>query len=436
MQKESAKERDARMEWWRDARFGMFIHWGLYSVVAGDWKGTPIRGLSSWTLNEIKVPLEEYTPLIEQFNPVQFDAREWVRLAKTAGIKYIVITTKHHEGFCLFDSTYTDFDVMSSPFRRDIMKELVEACRAEGIRIGWYYSILDWHHPDYLPRRPGDTRPEDGADFERCVEYLHSQVRELLTNYGLIDVMWFDGEWDKTWTHRHGLEMYSLVRGLQPQILVNNRVDKGRVGMAGMTKEGGFAGDFGTPEQEMPATGLPGVDWETCMTMNDTWGYKANDTKWKSADELIRMLVDCASKGGNFLLNVGPTALGEIPEASIERLKAIGEWMQVNHESIYGTSASPFESLPWGRCTQKRTGKETTRLYLHVFEQPTDGQLIVPGLTNQTTKAYLLADARKKSLPITREKEKIVITLPSGVTKSPDCVVVMDIEGVPQVKTE
>ena len=430
---ETSEQRDTRMAWWREARFGMFIHWGLYSVVAGDWKGQPVRGLSSWTLHEVKSPLEAYTPLMQRFDPVRFNADAWVRLAKSVGMKYIIITTKHHEGFCLFESKHSDFDIMSSPFQRDIMKELVDACRREGLRIGWYYSILDWHHPDYVPRRPGDARSVDGVEYERCVEYLHDQVRELLTNYGPIDVMWFDGEWDDTWTHRHGSEMYALVRELQPNIIVNNRVDKGRVGMAGMTKEGGFVGDFGTPEQELPATGLPGVDWETCMTMNDTWGYKKNDTNWKSATTLIRMLVDAASKGGNFLLNVGPTALGEIPEASVERLEAIGQWMKVNAESICDTLASPFEALPWGRCTQRASGEDKTRLYLHVFEWPIGGTLQLPGLRNDVAEAYLLSDSAHTPLPVNRGNGTIQIELPGTAPDSADSVIVMDIRGTPRI---
>ncbi|MFH1737543.1 MAG: alpha-L-fucosidase [bacterium] len=430
---ETPEQRDARMTWWREARFGMFIHWGLYSVAAGEWNGKAVKGLSSWTLNEIKVPFDEYAPLKNIFNPVCFKADEWVRLAKNAGMKYIVITTKHHEGFCLFDSQFTEFDIISTPFHIDIMRELVDACRKEGIKIGWYHSILDWSHPDYLPRRPGDDRSTENADYERFVVYLKNQIREILTNYGPIDVMWFDGEWDETWTYRHGRDLYAYVRGLQPNIIVNNRVDKGRVGMAGLTKEGDYAGDFGTPEQEMPLTGLPGVDWETCMTMNDTWGYKKNDHNWKSETTLIQMLVDCASKGGNFLLNVGPTALGEIPQPSIARLEAIGRWMATNSESIYGTQATPFKQTPWGRCTQKKLEDEATRLYLHVFDWPDDGKIVVKGLNNTIRQAYLLSDPDHASLKITSERNSLTIRVPETAPDTIDTVVAVDIEGVPDV---
>ncbi|MCA8967931.1 MAG: alpha-L-fucosidase, partial [Planctomycetes bacterium] len=198
---------------------------------------------------------------------------------------YIVITAKHHDGFCLFDSAHTDFDVMSTPFGRDIIRELADAARAEGLQIGFYYSIMDWHHPDYLPRRGWEEadRPAGDADFERYEDYLHAQVTELLTNYGPIGVMWFDGEWESTWSEARGRDLYALCRRLQPDVIVNNRVGAGREGMAGLTRQGAFAGDFGTPEQEVPATGIPGVDWESCMTMNDHWGYNAFDTRWKSA---------------------------------------------------------------------------------------------------------------------------------------------------------
>lgn len=426
---DSDTARDERMTWWREARFGMFIHWGLYSVAAGEFNGKPVKGLCSWTLWESKAPLALYMPLIHQFNPMKFDADAWVRLAKQAGMKYIVITSKHHEGFALFDSQVSDFDVMATPFKRDIMKELAEACRREGLQICWYHSILDWRHPDYIPRRPGDERPTDGVDFDRYVVYMKEQLRELLTNYGPIGVLWFDGEWDDSWTHERGVDLYDYVRRLQPDIIINNRVDKGRQGMAGQTRDGGFMGDFGTPEQEIPATGLPGVDWETCMTMNDTWGFKKNDTNWKSDETLLRMLVDCASKGGNFLLNVGPMPDGVIPEASVKRLETIGKWMAVNNDSIYGTSASPFRRLEWGRCTQKTDEKGQTKLYLHVFDRPADGELLIPGLKNDIQEVYLLVDQNRRGLPFNRLDEGIVVHIPQQMPDPLDTVIALHIKG-------
>lgn len=377
---------DARMAWWREARFGMFIHWGLYAVPAGTWGDD--TGHGEWIYTTAQIPLERYERFREQFNPVAFDADAWVRMAKNAGMKYIVITTKHHDGFGLFDSRHTDYDVMSTPFGRDILRELSEACARHGLRMCWYHSIMDWHHPDYLPRRDWEARGAAGADFERYERYLHDQVTELLTSYGPIGVMWFDGEWERTWNHERGVRLYELCRRLQPDVIVNNRVDVWRGGMAGFSQSQEAVGDFGTPEQEIPATGVPGVDWETCMTMNGHWGYNRHDKNFKSTRELIRMLVDIASKGGNYLLNVGPQANGEFPPESVQRLEEIGRWMAVNGAAIYGTQASPFAALPWGRCTQRGD-----RLYLHVFDWPADGMLTVPGLGNEPRAVRLLADA-------------------------------------------
>ncbi len=428
---ETKEDKDARMEWWREARFGMFIHWGLYSVPAGEWKGETNHG--EWIRTTAEIPIDEYDKFREQFNPVNFDAQKWVRMAKDAGMKYIVITSKHHDGFCLFDSKQTDFDVMSTPFKRDILKELSDACQSEGIKMCWYHSIMDWHHPDYLPRRGWETnRPAEGADLNRYIKYMKSQLEELTSHYGKIGVLWFDGEWEETWTHEYGVDLYNYVRNLQPDIIINNRVDNGRSGMAGMTREGGYAGDFGTPEQEIPATGMPGMDWETCMTMNDHWGYNKYNDNWKSTTDLIRKLADIASKGGNFLLNVGPKADGTFPEESIIRLKEIGEWMGKNGEAIYETSASPFEKLNWGRCTQKQMG-EDTRLYLHVFNWPEDGILKVPGIFNEPKSAWLLADKSKASLNVTRNEDALWIALPGQVIDTINTVVILDIKGKPDI---
>jgi alpha-L-fucosidase len=428
---ERASADDARMAWWREARFGLFIHWGLYAIPAGEWNGETNH--AEWIRTTAKIPLEVYDKFVGQFNPVRFNADEWVRLAKQAGMKYIVITSKHHDGFCLFDSKYTDFDVMSTPFRRDILKELSEACRRAGLKMCWYHSIMDWHHPDYLPRRDWETtRSTEGADFRRYVQHLKNQLSELVGNYGEIGVLWFDGEWENTWNHEYGKEIYNFVRGLRPGIIINNRVDVGRSGMEGLTKKGEYVGDFGTPEQEIPPQGLPGVDWETCMTMNDHWGYNKNDQNWKSAEDLIRKLADIASKGGNFLLNVGPTAEGVFPQPSVERLQAMGKWMEVNGEAIYGTTASPFKSLEWGRCTQKSVAGGT-RLYLHVFDWPSGGKLIVPGIFNQPRKCYLLADQKKQNLKVEREGDALVVDAPAEAPDAVNSVVVLEVNGKPDV---
>jgi len=418
--------KDQRMEWWRDARFGMFIHWGLYSVPAGTYKGRRIGGIGEWIMNNAKIPVEEYEKYAAAFNPVGFDADQWVRLAKNAGMKYIVITSKHHDGFCLWDSQVTDWDIMdASPFKRDILAELATACKKHKVKLCFYHSIMDWHHPDAQgPFYPNynDTK-RSNPNFDRYVEnYMKPQLVELLTNYGDLGVLWFDGEWIKDWTEPKGKELYSFLREIKPDLIVNNRVGKGRKGMEGLSKSDEYAGDFGTPEQQIPATGLPGVDWETCMTMNDTWGYKSYDENWKSSEDLIRKLADIASKGGNFLLNVGPTPEGLIPSASAQRLKAMGQWMAVNAESIYGTSASPIDRPAWGRCTAKGD-----KLYLHVFDWPADATLEVALPQANVRKAYLLADKKRTKLPVTSGGDEVVVSLPNDAPDSIDSVIVLEL---------
>jgi len=434
---ESGAERAARMEWWRQARFGMFIHWGLYSVAAGEWNGREVGGVGEWILTHGQIPIDEYESLRLRFNPVDFDAKAWVDVARRAGMKYIVITSKHHDGFCLWPSALTEWDVAATPFGasgRDPLGELYKACEAAGIRLCFYHSIMDWHHPDYLPRRAWDKRDSADADPARFRAYLRGQLKELLERYPKIGVLWFDGEWEETWTHEDGCALDDLVRSLKSSIIINNRIDKGRAGMSGLTQGDHFRGDFGTPEQEIPAHGLPdGVDWESCMTMNGTWGFKANDHGWKSAETMIRMLVDIASKGGNFLLNVGPDGRGRIPQPSIERLDAIGRWLAPHGEAIYGTRANPLGALPWGRCTARTTELGGTRLYLFVFDWPTDGRLRVPGLGNDASRASVLGGPPTSAIRTTRDEDAIVIEL-AGVTRAGPCpVIALDLVDAPRV---
>ncbi len=425
--KETKEEHDARMQWWRESRFGLFIHWGIYSVPAGDWNGNTTY--AEWIRNQAEIPLDTYDKFVEQFNPVKFDADEWVRTAKGAGMKYIVITSKHHDGFCMFDSKYTDFDIMSTPFKKDVLKELSKACKKGGIKLCFYYSIMDWHHPDYLPRRGWEkNRSTKGADFERYVQYMKNQLKELVTNYGDIGVLWFDGEWENTWNEKRGINLYNYVRSLRSDIIINNRVDPNRGGLTGFSPDGVTIGDFGTPEQQIPSTGLPGVDWESCMTMNDHWGYNKNDKNFKSAKSIIQMLADISSKGGNYLLNVGPTSKGIFPPESTEILGEVGKWMKVNSESIYGTTAGPFRQLIWGRCTQKNIGSNT-RLYLHVFDWPEDGKLIVPGIFSEAIRSYLLADENKTNLKVERNEDALIISVPLKAPDENNSIVVLDVAG-------
>jgi len=324
---EPKADKDERMKWWRDARFGMFIHWGLYAVPAGEYKGN--TGYGEWIMEEAGIPVPEYEKFTGQFNPVKFNADEWVKIAADAGARYIVITSKHHDGFSMFNSQVSNYDIMDrTPFKRDPLKELAEACKKQGLVLCFYHSIMDWHHPDAKGERFSLYRDN----------YMKAQLKELLTNYGPIGALWFDGEWIDEWTEDQGKDLYNYVRSLQPDIIINNRVGKGRSGMQGMNNYENAAGDFGTPEQEILATGSA-LDWESCMTMNEHWGYNKNDKNFKSAESLIWNLVDCSAKGGNYLLNVGPTAEGLIPGESIERLGEMGEWMKINSAAVYKSKA-------------------------------------------------------------------------------------------------
>ena len=409
---ETPAQRDARLQWWREARFGLFIHWGLYAAPAGTWKDQRIGGIGEWIMNTAKIPVAEYAALTKDFNPVRYNADEWVALAKRAGMKYIVITSKHHDGFAMFRSAASPYNIYdATPFRRDPLAELAEACRKQDMKLGFYYSqAQDWHHPGGAAAG-GHWDPAQGGDMDAYLrDIAEPQVRELLSNYGPLAILWWDTPVDMT---RERAETLLPLLQLQPGIITNNRLG------------GGFPGDSETPEQTIPATGFQDRDWETCMTMNDTWGFKSYDDNWKSTETLLRNLVDIASKGGNYLLNVGPTAEGLIPQPSVERLEAIGRWMSVNGESIYATSASPFKRLPWGRCTQK-PGK----LYLHVFQWPEGGRLSVP-LANRVTGAYLLAQPGE-ALPTQSSDRGATINLPQTAPDPIDTVVVAEIEGAPE----
>jgi alpha-L-fucosidase len=410
---------DRKMEWWRDARFGLFIHWGLYAQPAGVWKGEEIPGISEWIMARAKIPVKEYEQLATTFNPVKYNAEEWVRLAKQAGMKYIVITSKHHDGFAMFHSKASSYNIVdATPFDRDPLEELAEACERNGIRLGFYYSqAQDWHEPGgtYWNIEQGEPHWDPDMVREPLMNYINGkavpQVKEILENYGGLDILWWDTPRGMT---LEAAEALQAVADNYPNLITNNRLYRP------------WPGDFSTPEQHVPPTGLD-YDWEVCMTMNTSWGYKKNDHNWKSDTMLVRMLVDIASKGGNLLLNVGPTAEGEFPEPSIERLKAIGKWMDVNGESIYGTSASPFFKLPWGRCTSRATENGTT-LYLHVFNWPENNLLRVPGISTTVSSIRLLSDPAQE-LSSHFDEGDLLIDLPALMPDPVNTVIVVETRG-------
>ncbi len=442
---ETAAQHDARMQWWREARFGMFVHWGLYSGLAGTWDGKPVatKGGMEWIQQRVKADTATYAArAIPLFRPTPGFAREWARLAKAAGCRYLVFTTKHHDGFALHDSKVSDYDA-GSVLHRDLVREIVDAARVEGLRVGFYHSVIDWHHDQYayakskqLPHPlKGQPYPNGKRDHAKYLDYLHAEVGELMSNYGPVDILWWDYsavdfQGDEAW---RATDLMKAVRAKQPAILMNNRLY--RIPEAGWKSMGtdGYTpqldsryGDFITPEQHIPATGMPGIDWETCMTLNTTWGYSAHDHAWKKDETLIRNLIDIASKGGNYLLNIGPKGDGSVPEESIQSMRAIGAWMKTNGAAIYGTTASPFAQLDWGRCT--RHGQT---LYLHVFNWPADGLLLVP-LRNQVGRASLLAQPGQ-AISAATSPAGVLLRLPAQAPDAIATVIALPIDGPPQV---
>jgi alpha-L-fucosidase len=389
-------DRVRRMKWWHDATFGMFIHWGLYSVL----------GRHEWAMENEGIPVREYEQLAKQFTPKPNAAREWAALAKKAGMKYMVMTTKHHEGFCLFNSKLTNYCAPQQACGRDLVQEFVDAARGEGLRVGFYYSLMDWHHPD------GAKCATDEAARRRFVDYIHGHVRELLTNYGRIDVLWYDVAWPLDAAGWESERMNKMVFELQPDIIVNNRNK--------------LDGDFQTPEQRIEASDRA---WEACMTMNGSWGYQAADDAWKTPKEVVNNLITCARGGGNYLLNIGPKPDGSVPEESVRILNAVGSWTSKNAASVYGMD----------RCTVNRGAfanysRKGNTLYVHVRYWP--GETVpIGGLKVKVKSAKLLASGK----PVTFKQEEFRLQLtglPKEAPDSPVTTIALECDGEPAQDTQ
>ncbi len=418
---ETKEQRDARMAWWREAKFGMFIHWGPYAVYGAVYEGKPYP-TSEWLYERAKIPVASYRDNARRFHPDSFDAQAWVQLAKRAGQKYIIITAKHHDGFALWPSQHGDFNLQqSSGFARDPLAELAAACRKEGIRLGFYYSqALDFTQPGGGKSRHGAWDPAQNGDFDAYWDRVAiPQVRELLTRYGagVPAVLWFDvsaQNMNPSRTER----MLSLVRQ-HPQLIINNRLSP--IG----------PGDYSTPERDTPPRGFRDRDWEAALMTHNTWGFTSHDEKWKSSKDLLRQLIDAASKGGNVLLNVAPDAHGVIPAPAVERLEALGSWLKINGESIYGSGPTCFgtESSPINSTNSASNAKRVTawkwrcttkpgRIYVHLLDWPTK-DFSLPPVSSRIEKVYLLADPTQQALEFATSAAGTRISLPQ---KAPDAV--------------
>ncbi len=424
---ETQQQRDARMQWWRNAKFGMFIHYGLYSGLEGKLDGKEYGGGAEWIQSYSGTDSDRYAKLTEPlFKPRTGCVAQWVDLAKLAGCKYVVLTTKHHEGFALFDSRVSDFNSKKLA-DYDMVRDYVKACRDNGLKVGFYHSVIDWHHPDYdwkqaqgLPypthnkKLPVHANPDHG----KYQKFLHTQVNELMSNYGKVDIMWwdyssqqFDG--DKAW---RATELLKMVHDKQPGIICNNRLYASHNTNGPLVVTTNEKGDFTTPEQHIPPQGIDG-DWEVCMTLNGTWGYAAHNHNWKSNDTLIRGLADTVSKGGNFLLNIGPRVDGSLPDETIRSFHAIGDWMKINGEAIYDTTPTPFkQAFTWGVITRKGD-----TLYLIVYELPASGKLSLPFVPDGSIRASALSDGKK--VAVTSSPQGIELDL-TGVTPAPSATVI------------
>lgn len=385
------RERTERTKWYLDARFGMFIHWGLYAI--------PARG--EWVRTNERMTKEEYNRYFDEFDPQEYNPKEWAKLAKKAGMKYAVLTAKHHDGFCLYDSKYTDFKSTNTKCKRDLVAEYLEAFRAEGIKVGLYFSLIDWRHEDFPhygdkfhPMRDNEDFKDKKHDFDNYLKYMHNQIHELLTNYGHLDIMWFDFSYENMNCEKwKASELIKMVREIQPHIIIDNRLE-GSAENAGSIRTLNpteYSGDFASPEQMIPPKGLldeggNSIPWEACITLNNHWGYHSQDKHYKSSKMVIRTLVECVSKNGNLILNVGPDATGKIPKESAKILEEVGNWIEENKESIYGCGISQFDKPEWGRFTQKGN-----KLYAHIMEEQV-GAICLPYMAGKIEKMRLLKD--------------------------------------------
>ncbi len=421
-------ERAARMRWFREAKFGLFIHWGLYALPAGEWKGQAIAGIGEWIMNRAKIPVKEYEQLATQFNPVKFNADEWVQLAVDAGMKYIVITSKHHDGFAMFGSKVTPYNIVdATPFKRDPLKELAAACARKKIRLGFYYSqAQDWHEPNGAGNT-WDFGPDEKKDFD---QYLRTkaepQVRELLTGYGPVGLIWFDTP--RMMTTERSQRFIDVLRKFQPACLIDGRL--------------GSAGDYRSMGDNAIPNAVVREDWEVPATLNHTWGFKTDDTDWKPPSDLVFKLVDIVSKGGNYLLNVGPTSEGIIPQASQDNLRAVGRWLKVNGEAIYGAGPTPFgaELGAFSETQKDKNGKPvfqpgtgwrcTTKpgkIFIHFFQWP-GASFELHGIKGTVDRAYLLGDPKHKALPVKKNGDAVIVTLPEKASDPYDTVLSLSIK--------
>ncbi len=422
---DSGQPVDERTQWFKDAKFGMFIHWGVYSMFAGSYQGKVVPSYGEWIMNRARIPIKEYKDMAAEFNPVNYDPEGWAQMAQDAGMKYMVITAKHHDGFAMFDSKHSDWNVVEhTKWGKDLIAPLAKACQKRGIKFGLYYSqSLDWNNAGAT----GGAKHWDFANLPKRTfdEYLDNvavpQVKEILSNYGKIDIIWWDMPKDMTVERA---EKFLPILELQPGILQNSRLAKGRV----------VSYDFSTREQFIPPTPDLSSLWESCMTMNHTWGYCKHDHDWKSAEELIHNLIGVVAKGGNYLLNIGPQPDGAFPQASVERLAEMGRWMKVNSEGIYGTQPTPFTfQQAWKGTTTRKDDKDGSTLYLHVYDWPTKGKLHVLGVQNEVEKAYLLVD-KSQALKTESSEKGIVIDIPATAPSKYSSTVVLRVKGKLEIK--